>query len=981
MAGHRLRLLGEATLGVEGRSPVRLERKVAGVLAYLALEGPTPRSRLAGLLWPDAAERTARNNLAQALRRLRQAAGGYEAAGGDEVLKLAEGLEADAARLVLSSFRGRHAEAALLGGELLAGYEYDDCPDFADWLLAERRRLKTAWCQAVLQESERQEGEGDFRAASALAERLTQADPLSEEYARRLMRLCYLLGDRGAALAAYHRLQDALLRETGLNPLPETQALAREIAEGRGPGPPKPRSRPEVPLALLRPPVLVGREQAWQALEEAWEAGKAVFVTGEPGVGKSRLLQDFVASKGPYAWVSGRPGDQGTPFAFYSRAWRELFQRYPGIRLPPWARQELSRILPGLFPEAPPPWGDPADRLRLFAAMAEILRGLGKHVEALVVDDLQYVDPASAEAGGYLVSQLVPTPPGVPRSLNAYRRGELTAEAEAGIDRLVEAGLAARVGLEPLAPAGVEALLASLGLPGLEPARLAPQLWQRTGGNPFFVLETLRAFWEAGGVPEGRLYFPVPERVKGLIARRLQGLSAAALRLAQAAAIAGDSLTLELAAGILQSRPLDLAGPWAELEAAQVLREGRFAHDLLLETVREGIPAPVQAHLHRQVAQALEQTGAHPARIAQHWLLAGREEAAARCWLAAGRDYQARALHAEALAMLEKALAYGQEEATRAETRLLMADIYREQRRYREAEALLETLLESPTPLRVRVEALRTRTYLAIGDHSRAVEYAHEAYLLAQELGDEELTHLTLTAYAAALWGVGRAAEAARLLEPELARDHPDPRRRIRVFAYLGALHAHRGRFAEAYPLLEEAHRLALEQDPYWRVLVAAFLVGADVERGEPLAHRELAQAARALGPFDVSEYLALVLARAYLEAREPQAALELLEECPGERLGPAYAVLGLAYTSQALLALGREEAARRALAGALPLAEGLEGAPRALAQVAVAGSRLGETAAHALLARIPPGALGPADRRSLLEAGFAWNPQDEGPS
>jgi len=169
------------------------------------------------------------------------------------------------------------------------------------------------------------------------------------------------------------------------------------------------------------------------------------------------------------------------------------------------------------------------------------------------------------------------------------------------------------------------------------------------------------------------------------------------------------------------------------------------------------------------------------------------------------------------------------------------------------------------------------------------VEYAHEAYRLAHELGDEELTHLALTAYAAALWGVGRAAEAARLIEPELARDHPNPRRRICVFAYLGALYAHRGRFAEAYPLLEKAYRLAQEQDPYWRVLVAVFLVGADVERGEPLAHLSLARAAQALGSFDVSEYLELVLARACLEAGEftkaPRAFAGLTRGGPGPGL------------------------------------------------------------------------------------------------
>lgn len=61
------------------------------------------------------------------------------------------------------------------------------------------------------------------------------------------------------------------------------------------------------------------------------------------------------------------------------------------------------------------------------------------------MDDLHYIDAASAEAGAYLIAQFVPTPPGVPRNLNAYRRGELPAEAQATIDGLVEAGLAVQI--------------------------------------------------------------------------------------------------------------------------------------------------------------------------------------------------------------------------------------------------------------------------------------------------------------------------------------------------------------------------------------------------------------------------------------------------------------------------------------------------------------------------------------------------------
>ncbi|WP_240695340.1 ATP-binding protein [Thermus caldilimi] len=972
-----LHLLGGASLGLGDRQ-VPLERKAAGVLAYLALEGPTPRSKLAGLLWPETHERAARNNLVQSLRRLREAAGGYEAAKGEAVLQLAEDLETDVGRLVSLTLQGKYAQVADLEGELLAGYDYDDCPDFADWLEAEREHLSGLWGEALENEARRLEEGGELRKALALALRLWEADPFSEEHLRRVMRLYYLRGDRGAALSVYHQGRERLRREFGVDPLPETQALVQVIERGIALPLARPQPRREIPLSLGEPPVLVGREEAWGRMEEAWEAGKLIFLTGEPGIGKTRLLKDFARTKGSFVWMPGLPGDQGTPYAFCARGWREVIARCPDLPLPSWVRRELGRILPEVFALDLPPWKDSTDRLRLFTALVEAARELGRHVGVLAMDDLQYLDAASAEACAYMFSQLASASPSVPRLLGAYRQGELPPEVQAIMDGLVEAGLAVCIDLKPLQPDEVETFLTSLDLPGLSPRDLAPTLFHYAGGNPFYILETLRTLWEVGEWPVAPSRFPTSHRAKALAIRCVGMLSPTALRLAQVAAVLGDDLSLEVAAGVLESAPLELAGPWAELEAARVLRQGRFAHDLLLEAVKERIPLSLQAHLHRRIAQVLAETGAHPARVAQHWLEAGRPEVAARCWLVAARDFQAQALYVEAKAMLEKVFRHGQaersemEETAWVEAQLLLADIYREERRYREADALLVDLLSGPLPLKVRVEALRARAYLAIGDHPRAAEYAGEAYLLAQKLGDEELVHLTRTAYAAALWGLGRADEAIHLLEPELAHGHPDPRHRIRILAYLGALYAHKGRFPEAYPLLEEGYYLAQKQDPYWQVLVAAFLVGADVERGEPLAHRELARAAWALGPFDVSEYLALVLARAYLEANEPEPALKLLAERPGEHLGRAYACLSLAYTSQALMALGRVEPARQALTEALALAEGLEGAPRALAQVAVAGARLGEARVQMLLGRIPLGALGPADRRALEEVGLA---------
>ena len=100
----RLALMGSARLEIGGTS-LAPERKAAAVLAYLAVEGPTPRTRLAGLLWPDSEEATARNNLTQTLRRLRLATAA-EPVVGDNPGRLSDGIEVDAVELERAALAG-----------------------------------------------------------------------------------------------------------------------------------------------------------------------------------------------------------------------------------------------------------------------------------------------------------------------------------------------------------------------------------------------------------------------------------------------------------------------------------------------------------------------------------------------------------------------------------------------------------------------------------------------------------------------------------------------------------------------------------------------------------------------------------------------------------------------------------------------------------------------------------------------------------
>src|SRR5688572_15026380 len=150
----RLVLLGGAQL--DGPQPItRLEKKTAALVAYLAVEGTTSRSRIAGLLWPDSKEATARNNLAQAIRRLRTASG-TSVIVGDESVELRE-VTTDVADLLMAVHEGRFADAAGLGGELLEGYDLDGLPDFEPWLKGARGHVQRAWARAVGMEIDRAE--------------------------------------------------------------------------------------------------------------------------------------------------------------------------------------------------------------------------------------------------------------------------------------------------------------------------------------------------------------------------------------------------------------------------------------------------------------------------------------------------------------------------------------------------------------------------------------------------------------------------------------------------------------------------------------------------------------------------------------------------------------------------------------------------------------------------------------------------------
>jgi DNA-binding SARP family transcriptional activator len=598
-----------AVLVVVGSNPRELAPREAALLAWLAIEGPTPRARLAALLWPDSDAEAARNALRQRLFQLRKQVG-MDLATGPATLALVDGVQHDL------------ADSDTVLGEAV----HDHSEAFGQWLAAQRlersQRQQGRWAaQADAAERAR-----DYDGALAWAQRLLASDAVSEVAHRRVMRLHYLRGDRAAALLAFDECERVLKHEVGARPDAQTMSLLAMIESATAAAPPAPLR--SLPPGVLRPPRLVAREDAVGQVLAPLAQGQHVLLLAEAGLGKTRLMEECVAALGATTALTragARPGDAARPFALLARVLQALVPQPQA--LPEHHRAALAWVVPTFGPT-------PSGALQAApfeAAVAHVLAGTG----VLLLDDLHFADNASTELLLRCLAE-----PATRRWVMAARPAEMPAALQAWRDSAGMAQQAVEVQLHTLDEAGIAALVDSLAVDGLQGSALAPALARHTGGNPQFVLETVKALLLANGGDPGNTnaqafasgQLPLPRTVGRLIHQRLRQLSPGALKLARLAAVAGQDLSPALAAHVLDQGILDLADPWAELEAAGVLRGNAFAHDLVSEGTLDTMPQVLAATLHEAVAQWLTAHEGEPARIAAHLRAAGRD-AEAVPWL------------------------------------------------------------------------------------------------------------------------------------------------------------------------------------------------------------------------------------------------------------------------------------------------------------------------------------------------------------
>src|SRR6266852_4704596 len=304
-------------------------------------------------------------------------------------------------------------------GEFLEGFSLRDAPAFDDWVRFQREYWHLRTSEVFDWLSHLQFEAGELEAAIETVSRWLVLAPLHEDAYRRLMRLHFAAGDRGAALHAYDVCRARLLTGMQTEPTPETVALAGRM---RAVAPPRRKEAPTPALALspatfLDGPLL-GRTTELSTLIKVYHSARrghtqVVLLEGEVGIGKTRLATEFLA----WAEMEGADVLQGQafetgghlPYRPVIAALRPRIEREnaPDDLLSDTWLAELARLLPELgdrYPDLPAPTGDKSvARNRLFEAVARLGQALAaRTLLVLFIDDVQWADAASLDVLHYL---------------------------------------------------------------------------------------------------------------------------------------------------------------------------------------------------------------------------------------------------------------------------------------------------------------------------------------------------------------------------------------------------------------------------------------------------------------------------------------------------------------------------------------------------------------------------------------------------
>ncbi len=848
---------------VRGDTPLSLGSLKSQALFYylITTRQPHARDKLAALFWGDTPDRQAKASLRQALYEVRRGLESGELAAQPYILSAggvlrfntqsdywldveefehrvpgaqAPGLETQAR--IEPDIEDLREAVELYRGDFLEGFSLKDSYEFDDWSFFERDRLQRAYLGALSALSDYHAARGEYQLAISYATRILSCDSLQETVHRQLMRLYYAAGNRSAALKQYEICKEVLERELGVPPLAETTELYERILNQElevpplAPRRPPPRKRPTaappprpVPAlrTLLRRPLpaylhasMIGREEERQALQGYLETvcggrGLVVFIEGEVGIGKTRLVEEVVRSlESEIHFLAGRcyEAEMTRPYQPLVDALRGYLPHVDvsSLDVPPLWLREVSRLVPELaetLPDLPPnvPLDAAQERSRLFEGVARFLSGLShQRPTILFLDDLHWADDSTLALLQYVARA---TAEDRVLLLGAYRTEEAREPLLRAIRSLRQDGLLEQISLKRLTLAELTAMIRDMAGMSEGGERFSRRIYRETAGNPFFTIEVIRSLFEQGVLrqePEGwttawedfateYARIPIPPTVRDVIQARIDRLDEPARQILDVAAVTRHQFhfsTVRQASGLPDIVALDALD---QLLQAQLIRELAvseagsqydFTHELIREVAYQGLSGARRQHLHCRVAETLEREHAAALEevvdsLAYHYLQGGNRDKALTYSLLAGDKARKVYANDKAIEHYQRALELARDPANRSALLERMGDVYTLMGKRDQAVATYRAVLESLQPSedgghRAEIHRKIARVYERGGDYERALEHLEMGKRLLA--GDDQCLEMARLDDGIALVYIrqGRYAEAVELCRRNL---------------------------------------------------------------------------------------------------------------------------------------------------------------------------------------------------------------------
>jgi DNA-binding SARP family transcriptional activator/Tfp pilus assembly protein PilF len=863
----KIKLLGAPQLTVEGQAFTGLRRKNRALLFLLAAQNHSiSRDYLLNFFWPDSERPLAQKVLRTTLHDLHKMLGDAIQIE-TEAIALAPDTYVDlsvfssALKSSFSTLQGLEKALELYRGDFLDGFSLPDASQFDDWAAAERERYRLMAIQGLGSLSHLYESKGDLPRALEAGRRALRFDTLQEDLHRDLMRLLYKNGDRTGMIRQYETLCNLLDKELGVPPMPETRALYDELiqdvfdsSKGLHDLAQPVRLLPPMPGVDIRSPSarpglpFAGRAAEIRAFEQFASSGKLILFEGEPGIGKTRLVEEIIqihqtdhyrrqsAANRPALVLRGEAYEleQSLPYqplidilrGYLAHA--ELKSLLPELNLAMVHLTEIARLIPELltqYPDIPAP-EQPAYKASLWESLLQFFHALAQQWQVwLFLDDLHWADSATLAWLGYFVRR-ASSPACV--LIATARPADETTDLTRLKQALLREGRLVHIPLAPLTPEEMQTLIATLN-PAREDA-FTKWLVSNAEGNPFFLKELVQYAHDSGWLAANGSLNPdkflsamvIPPTIQNLVESRFLRLSENARDILHLAAIIGREFDFRLLGDVTSLSETQMVDAVEELQFARLIQpvlgeSYAFDHSLTLQVARQDMSPARRQLFHRKMAEALaalpsEQVNSLSGLISQHLIEAGAPARAVPYLLRAGQFAASLAAWEEAIAFYEQALQVEQDIQQRVEILLALGDA-----RFHKGD-----MPQATDTLRLAVGLARStsnlahleRAYLELARSFFPQSRFAEAIALGRDLAQSGPSELEICAQF--IWGAGLSIESARPVEAEkhlrcaekLLNERPDysgPITPALIQYQLAAVVGEQGKSVEAITLYRKA--------------------------------------------------------------------------------------------------------------------------------------------------------------------------------